>query len=541
MKVSSESKRGVAIKRRRLIAGALVFSVEQGQLRSAFANPSVKNREEQLDAQVASDTSVRATRLRSALDLRQRDASVLLQGDSTGNEKWEFFYLIVRKLCTAYPTHTVSYSSWNPDAKVWVNTVLQTGTTGKVLRLYNGSIPGSSPIYWQGANKSQAYDGLKFDLILVNYGLNTASTDQIASACACLYNLRYDQPQAELVMILQPPDYTDAAMLDRSQARSDALRRVSAAYGVAVADVFSLFSKLVNRTGNVAAWYKDKIHPNAAGQKRWADFLFPFFLHTASKQRPFTAAATRLPNGNFTRWPNGNSAAPLWWKSTAGVMGDTTYFESQSQAVRSLGSGSGTGIFSIGATEVMQQLTHLPQIVIAARVRSSGSSNKPGTLYLAHSVSTAFTDIRGNDNGYLGVGSGAFRWAFLVVPRDFYTGKTDFQIGIFSGEAGEQVTVDRIVLSSDLMPPDSDGTEGFVYEASYNDAAFKIPAKAIATRLIVRPFAVPGADIQVRCPSLPSFVMVSASAGVEATGIRFANHNTSAVNMPAQAYTLRIS
>lgn len=494
------------------------------------------------NVQGALDASLRSTRLRAVLDLQQRDAYVLLQGDSTGNEDTEFYFLSMMKLAAAYPTHTFVYHLWNETTKVWGTRNIQTGTTARTISFYNGSVPGANPIYWQGGNKPKAYDGNVFDLIIVNYGLNTPNADQVNSACACLYNLRYDQPEAEILMMLQPPDYTDAAMLARSQARSDAQRRVAAAYGVAIVDAFSLFAGLVNATGNVSDWYIDKIHPNAAGQQRWAEIVFPGMLNTSSRQLPIPSSSTLIPNGNLTRWPNGNSAPPLWWASTGTVDRDTIRFESGGMAAKCSGAGSsGTTTFKIAATNIVNKLIHLPQIVIAARIYSSGTGLYPGTLYLAHSVSSGFTDIRGSDNGYLGVGSGGFRWVFLVVPKSFYAGKTDFEIGIFGGQSGEFVTVDRMVIGGDLVPADSNGSEEFVYETVYQDSAFDVPANSVGIRFVAQPFAALGADVKVRCTPLPTTVVVSANAVAGGVEVRFANLSGAIASITARDYTLRIS
>lgn len=487
------------------------------------------------------DSALPATKLRAVIELGQRDAYMLLQGDSTGNEIGEFYYLAAARMAQSYPSHTFFYYSWNPDTKTWETSTIQTGTGPRIVRVYNGSIPGASAIYWQGANKASAYDGWKFDLIVVNFGLNTADTDQTNSACACLYNLRYDQPEAEILMIVQPPDYTDAAMLARSQSRSDAQRRVAAAFGVATSDAFTLFTGLVRSSGNVDDWYADKIHPNAAGQKKWADFIYNSLLTSNQKQTPLNTDTNPMPNGNMTRWPNGTSSPPLWWATSSSVIRDTSLFESQGQAARCAGVGAATGTFHIPATEIISRMAHLPQIVIAARVYSSGTSNKPGTLYLAHSASTTFTDVRGNDNGYLGVGSGGFRWTFLVVPKSFYQGKTDFQIGVFSGQAGEFVTVDRILISGSLVPPDSDGTEGFSIESSYSDDAFSVAANSVVPRVVTKAFSVTGADVRIRSPQLPAAVSVSAIPGAVQTEVRFSNPTAASAGVPAQTYTLRIS
>ena len=133
----------------------------------------------------------------------QKDPYLLLQGDSTGNEDWEFFFLTVQKLCADYPTHTVYYRTWNTTTLTWEGRTLQTGTSARVLRIYNGSVPGATPAYWQGTLKDYAYDGFQFDMVIVNYGLNV-STDAIiqkSSLSAYLYTLNQSNLMLRLCLI----------------------------------------------------------------------------------------------------------------------------------------------------------------------------------------------------------------------------------------------------------------------------------------------------------------------------------------------------
>lgn len=506
----------------------------------ANANALAEVREEVAITASSLRASMRATKFRAAIELGQRDAYVLLQGDSTGDEDYEFFRISVDKLISNYPSHTLIYSKWDAAGGVWINTVLHTGNSGRKIFAYNGSVSGTDQIYWHGSNKNKAYDGVNFDLIILNYGLNTDATQQLNSVCACLFNIRNDQPDAEIILIIQPPDYTDSSMLSRSQSRSDAQREASHAYGIYVSDAFSLFTELVKNHGGVGAWYSDQIHPNSAGQEKWADLLFPGMLNTSAKQVSLGVSNTILPNGNFTRWPNGTDAAPLWWSTTSSAARDTAYFETNGQALRGYGVQGSAGAVVLEATSIISKLSHLPKIVIAARVRTFGNSYNIGVISLIHSANSQYTEILGNDNGSNGVGSGEFRWAFLVVPRIFYFDKTDFKIAISCGGDGEFVTVDRIVISSDLVPNDSSGTEGFERNTVYRDTQFSIPPSSLVIRSVNVEFAKNGAFVQIYSGALPSSVTVTATTSNAGCEIRFANLGASIVQVPEQDYTLRI-
>ena len=489
------------------------------------------------------DSVSRATRMRTALELQQRDVYLLMQGDSTGNEDWEFFYRTAVMLCQKYPTHTVFYRLWNSTTEQWLSRTLQSGTGPRVLRIYNGSVPGQNPIYWQGRLKDKAYDGFTFDLVIVNYGLNTATdaAEQESSIAACLYTLRKDQPSAELLLNIQPPDYTDANFLNRSQLRADAQKRAADGFGVASVDVFSLFAQLVNKSGNVDDWYGDKIHPNSAGQEHWAALQFAAVLNTVGGQRSIGVANSLIPNANFSRWYAG---FPVWWTTSATLSRETVNVETGGAAVRCNGIGSSTGTLSFLAQELVRRMEHLPQIVIAARVKTSGSTYKPGTLYMSTGSvgGSDYAEIRGNNNGSLGEGAGGWRWAFLVVPRSFYYAKTGITIGVFSGEAGESVIVDRMLISSEHIVPESSGVDGFRAEYSYSDDAFTVDPKKTVFRNIgggmARLALKRGAKLNVYTdfPPPDGAILTVTAVSDDSTRIAVANTADVAINVSAGGY-----
>lgn len=491
------------------------------------------------------DSSVRSTSFRAKIELGQEDCLLLLQGDSTGNENWEFFYKMVVALHQKYPTHSIYYRLWNSTTKSWEQVAIFPGTGPRTIRVYNGSVPGANPIYWQGANKAPGFDGWQFDLVMLNYGLNTGETEQLHAACAMLYNMRMNQISSEIVMVIQPPDYTDASMLARSAKRSEVQRRVASAYGVGVIDAFTLFTRLVNKTGNVDDWYLDKIHPNEAGQAFWAQLSLASVLNTPQKLAQLQSQDTEIPNGNMSRWPNGNSAPPLWWDALSGaaIIRDTVTWETAGGSALASGAGSGgTGIMRGEITEFVNRVMHWPQIVFAARVYATGNY-KPGTLSFVK-YAPSYTELRGNDNGYQGVGSGGWRWAIVVVPRSFYAdaAATQFMLEIFSGESGEHVRVDRIVAGPSLLPPDSNLRDyGLKGVFSYDDDAFTIPAKSYTNRIVSSPRLRKGALLEVHMAARPSTVVLQAHATADGTAqVILTNNGDAVVNVAAQQFDIII-
>lgn len=485
------------------------------------------------------EVSSNATRLKAILDLGQKDPYLLIQGDSTGNEDWEFFFLTVQKLCAMYPTHTVYYRTWNPDTKVWDARTLQTGTTSRVLRIYNGSVPGATPSYWQGVNKDYAYDGFQFDMIIVNYGLNvtTSSIIQKSSLASCLYTLRSEQPDAEILVNIQCPDYTNPDMLSRSQMRSDTQRQVIGEFGVASVDVFNKFSELVNGS-SVESWYSDKIHPNPAGQLEWSNLLLPRMLRTTSFQKTADFRPTLIPNGNFTRWYAGY---PVWWTwSTSNtVFKETSIFETSGFSVKVNGTGANTGLLFVQAGDAIRSMQHMPQIVFAARVRTTGSTHKPGTLWFSTGSSATgdYREYTGDDNGWQGVGSGRWKWVFLVLPREVFLHKDYARFGIMSGQAGESVLIDRVICGGSVMIADSNITDGYSSMYEHSDGTFDVPANSTVNRQIgneFRPGLQLGASVEVTGPVIPSGVIVQARMiDMITLRISFINTTSASVTIPA--------
>ena len=492
--------------------------------------------------QAVLDATARSTRFKSAMDFKDKDPYLLLVGDSTGNEQWEFFYQTVLKIAAAYPTHTVLYRLWNDTTKTWDLSTIQTGTSGRTLRIHNGSVPGATSVYWDGVNKTWDYDGFQFDMVIVNYGLNAESVESVQESAltSTLYKLRREQPNAELVVCIQPPDY-NSGFIERSRLRSETHRKVIASFGVACVDVFSLFTQLVNKTGNVSDWYIDAIHPNPAGQAKWADLLYGAIMNTNQSPVDITASDNLMPNGDFNAWYAG---FPVYWTTNSTLTRESVDVESGQYAVKINGFGSSTGTFSVNADELMRKYQHLPSVTIMARVKSFGSSYKPGIVYMSTGSGGSYAEVRSSDNGVGGVGSGANRWVSLTVPRSFYYGKSFITIGMFSGEAGEYIIVDRMMISGSHVVPESNGQAGFIGSYRFDDSSFSINPNNTVYRNIgggTDRFALKrGAKLTVRAiNTMPDgMVLTATSISDETVRISFSNLSAASMSVPASQYII---
>ena len=494
------------------------------------------------------------SRIKQALAMQRKDLYVLMQGDSTGNEDTEWYRLMANALAPLYPAYTFKYRLWDNTSTTWGAAVtIQTGTGTKTITFYNGSFSGATPSYWTGSRNQYAYDGKDFDLIMTNYGLNVPDSwrNQAERMAEYLYTLNQQQPQAEILVTIQPPDYTNSTMLDRSANRADAQRMVAGLYGCQVIDAYNLFINLVDTQGGTTPWYIDLIHPTPAGSEKWSELAAKVFQSNLSGGataifRP-NAAPSGLPNGNFASWLNGTNNVPTFWKVGGGAtaLRNTIQYETNGCSVRATGAGTGTGTLYLEADEIINRYKHYGDIVVAARIYSQGTSGKSGTLYFAHSVTTAYTEIQ-NSAGQPSESANGWRWAFLLIPKAFYAGKSNFQLGVFSGIDGEFVSVDRIVICPTLRPNESDLTCSWSYSAMASDSSFSIPTGGVSTRTFSSFVGVmacqKGCKVNVVSPDVPLGIGLSAEVtGVNQITVHLANFTGGAVTMPATTYSFEVS
>lgn len=218
-----------------------------------------------------------------AIRNNQRDIYVIVTGDSTGNENWEWVYLMAQWLATECPTHTIKYRLFNDITTSWdAYSTLQTGTgpglpyTGTPFTIFidNGSVAGTNTFYTQGARASAFWTGIDYDLTIVNYGhnLGTAMTEYIAMPewVIELAYLKLMAPRAGLLVTLQNPRESVTSDINTNGSAQSA--RMVAAWrkavdlvGGSIIDVYTAFKT----APNYAALMADETHPNAAGQLVW--------------------------------------------------------------------------------------------------------------------------------------------------------------------------------------------------------------------------------------------------------------------------------
>lgn len=482
--------------------------------------------------------------------LGQSDCYVLVQGDSTGDANNEWFRLTANSIAAKYPTHTVKYVVWVHASTSWSAPVtISIGSGPRTIWFYNGSRPGAVAGYWTGNRSKYAFNNLSFDVVFTNYGLNvpTSLYGQQEQHAEHLTFLRSHQPYAEVISCIQPVDYS---LLDRNTPRSNGQKLVSRLYGVRVVDVMRKFLDLVESTGgDYTPWYIDSLHPSPAGSAEWAKLTTSALLTSKGDQPSvFTANVKNsdLPNGMFKSFLSGSSSAPDFWSApNTTAIKDQVYYETFGQSVRVAGVGASTGIFRLeNANELMQRFYEHPQIVIAARLRSSGgSSGKCGKIFFAHSASTEYTEIQSTQGPADSVNDW-FRWVFLLVDRSFWVGKSDFRIGVFSGEAGEFVSIDRMIVSSSLAVSDC-SEQQYTFSTDKTDTSHNIPTNTTTSRTftVSTPVSVkPG--MYVEATSYPSIAGINVTASCNVVGaveIFYSNSTGSSVGFPASTIKIKFS
>ena len=460
------------------------------------------------------------SRLFQALNAGRNDVNVLLQSDSTGDEALEFFYRIAVQISAIFPAYTSNYYQWNDVGSNYpAPTTLRAGTGSKFIRFYNAAKPGASPDYYNGARRVAIYDGWKFDLVISNLGLNVDESfdAHVMKMTQYLAQLANDQPQADVLITLQPPDYTNAAMLDRSANRANAQRWVAGQFGCGVIDVYTRFKALVDAAGGVnTAYYLDNLHPTALGGVEWAKVAL-YEVATCRQLSSIIAplgrsGPTAMPNGNMDSWLKGTSAAPTFWKtSNCTALKDTATKETGSASARVTGSIASTGLLYVAADDLIYKFGKGNNIVVAARVWTEGGAVKSGNagmVFCAHSVSTTYAEISSPVVSSV-EGDGAWRWVYLIIPPSFYQGRADFWLGVYSGNVGEFTRVDRVLIGNSIHLLESDSGCSYTKKINTSDTGHTVAAGATTQRVFTgMNGAVKGCSVQVESPDIPAGIFL---------------------------------
>lgn len=250
------------------------------------------------------------------LNADEKDVNLLVQGDSTGNETFEWVYQTVLFLATLFPRYTVNYYLWNSTAYNPAD-VIQVGTGSFNLNIYNGSVSGSSTYYFRGDKKTAGYAGKNFDLIILSYGHNhgASSSDMILRGLMLdkLGDMRNDQPTAEIAVTLQN---IDTSLAEFSARQTEANIYAAGHFGCSIIDIRSVF-EWKETVGTLGEWMLDSVHPNAIGSLVWSRIVVDGLLNSKkqnySTSNPFLQHAKQIArNCDFTHWDTSTLLPRLW-------------------------------------------------------------------------------------------------------------------------------------------------------------------------------------------------------------------------------------
>ena len=228
------------------------------------------------------------------------DGTILVIGDSTGNEPGEWPDRLGRLLAARYPAFTISYRQFNLSGfqEVWKHK----GTGDHTLTIDNASWGGRST-RWHLAPHLAALVAVHPDLIYVNHGHNDGYTVPAEpywrdDLLALTESLNLASPKSEIVLIAQNPRTADPSM----DARRPVTQDVAQERGYGFVNVWQAFHDAAP-DGVGSLLISDGIHPNPAGSAVWADaVLRDLVAGPTGVQKPSSLSmpVTSLVPGDFS-------------------------------------------------------------------------------------------------------------------------------------------------------------------------------------------------------------------------------------------------
>lgn len=223
----------------------------------------------------------------SIMRRNQQNAVLNLVGDSTGNETGEWFYKLVVWIGQQFPKYTIVYRLWDDAAQAYLApTTIQTGTGSRTLSVYNGSHPGAAHDY-TFANSNTTRFNLTFPVtpttVITSYGYNNGLTNYREQMHELTRWITGSFPQAEVILVAQPPKASTDADSANSLLRSADVRAFALQEGYGLIDAAQPFIDYGNFDELIAG---DKIHPTAAGMDLWFEQARRAFDPTAALARP---------------------------------------------------------------------------------------------------------------------------------------------------------------------------------------------------------------------------------------------------------------
>ncbi|MDH3022466.1 SGNH/GDSL hydrolase family protein [Gordonia alkanivorans] len=196
---------------------------------------------------------------------------ITVVGDTTSNDEYEWVHLLAGRIATRFG-RSVTVRDWVTEERRY-ELGRSYGPRGRaVVTIWNGAASGKDPGYSATHWKTLSPEGA--DLFLINHGHNKSNPYSLESGVVNLVGLAAKQsPVAFIGVVLQNPRF-DSPSRASSQAKGvDLLRQYVSSpinqSGASTIDVFGAFSAA--GPGAVDLIDADGFHPNARGQRVWAD------------------------------------------------------------------------------------------------------------------------------------------------------------------------------------------------------------------------------------------------------------------------------
>lgn len=350
------------------------------------------------------------------------DVSMLVIGDSTGNETSEPIYHFAQARAAEFPAYSVDYRL-NDGSGYGAPTIIQAGSGPNTLRFYNASAAGYRFAEWLGARFAHAIAALPSapDLILINDGLNRSGLMNSTAVRQLLIEgvqqIWDTFPGAPISFVLQNPLRDNENM---EYVRIGTLQAAEMLPGVGIVDYYSTWWG----AGKPTSWYADGTHPSAAGiavndailQDVWRSAKFyppPRAFDFWWAQR---AKLSFLGNGNFAAF---SSALPDSWTEggTGSVSKDEEdFYPGKSYSVKIDGSSAKYIRRSITGSDLAPLLGK--RITVAVRMKVAPGGPSAAGRVLLQSDGTTPINTSAQDANY---STGGWIWKYIdgaIVPRD---------------------------------------------------------------------------------------------------------------------------
>lgn len=252
------------------------------------------------------------------------NSSILICGDSTGNEQIEHFYLMTQAIAAQFPNHKVLYRLWNDTSRAYdaaITVQAGQGATPPTLTVWNCSVSGFATFHFIGERFTQAFESLpeQPDLIMISHGhnmLDVTTPSQRAgfrpNMLALTEELTQIFPDSGVILMSQNP----TLILGRENwqnIKATEIQAIAARRGYGFIDIHQVFVD----TGNPADYIKvDNIHPTTSadapepnGSALWAAATMKALQYKGAVPSPsqrssyfLDQAKSLIPNTGFETW-----------------------------------------------------------------------------------------------------------------------------------------------------------------------------------------------------------------------------------------------